>query len=125
MKRNFLTAAAVLTLAYTLASAPISLASVPSSGVEGQCSGQSWTFSYDSLGIRGLFSASDPYGADLVSGELLGDVLLTYKVRDGLWQTLKNSGRKALFGCDRVIYTDEGIGGAMELRQSFPLRASA
>lgn len=121
MKRNFLTAAAVLTLAYTLASVPSSLASVPSSGVEGQCSGQSWTFSYDSLGIRGLFSASDPYGADLVSGELLGDVLLTYKVRDGLWQTLKNSGRKASFGCDRVIYTDEGIGGAMELRQSFSL----
>ena len=43
-----------------------------------------WQVSYDSLGVNRLVAPSDPYGANLIEGGRLGEVLVTYKVQDGL-----------------------------------------
>lgn len=78
-----------------------------------------WQVSYDSLGVNRLVAPSDPYGANLIEGGRLGEVLVTYKVQDGLWQTLSSSRRE----WDGVrMYVDRGLGDAMVLTQTFTER---
>jgi len=74
-----------------------------------------WQVQYDSLGVHTLISSEDPYGANLIEGGHLGQVTVTYKVRDGLWQTLSPRSRQR----DGNTYTDCGVGGAMTLTQTF------
>ena len=78
-----------------------------------------WQVSYDSLGIRRLVAPSDPYEANLIEGGRLGQVLVTYKVQDGLWQTLSPSRRK---WDGKGTYVDRGLGDAMVLTQTFTER---
>jgi len=78
-----------------------------------------WQVSYDSLGICRLVAPSDPYEANLIEGGRLGQVLVTYKVQDGLWQTLSPSRRK---WDGKGTYVDRGLGDAMVLTQTFTER---
>ena len=75
-----------------------------------------WQVSYDSLGIHRLVAPSDPYEANLIEGGRLGQVLVTYKVQDGLWQTLSARQRK---WDGKATYVDRGLGDAVVLTQTF------
>ena len=75
-----------------------------------------WITAYDSLGLNTLVPKQDSYQANLIEGGRLGQVVLTYKVQDGLWQTLDGRRKKWDGKC---AYTEEGTGKAMELRQQF------
>jgi hypothetical protein len=75
-----------------------------------------WQVSFDSLGVNRLVAQSDPYGANLIEGGRLGQVLVTYKVQDGLWQTLPSDRRE--WDGERT-YVDRGLGDAMVLTQTF------
>ena len=116
MKHFFLSLIAILTVAsHGVAAQP----RTPSGGPVHEISTPWWTAGYDSLGVRSLVCASDSYGADLTGGRVLGDIILSYKVRDGLWQTLSSGRRRASFGDGTASYTDTGTGGAVELHQEF------
>ena len=80
---------------------------------------EAWRVSYDSVGVTGLVSVKDPYEANLIERGRLGDVTVTYKVQDGLWQTL--SPQKRVFSeRDGVLtYTDRGLGDALVMTQTF------
>ena len=75
-----------------------------------------WQVSCDSLGVNRLVAPSDPYGANLIDGSRLGQVLVTYKVQDGLWQTLPTDRRE---WDGNGTYVDRGLGNALVLTQSF------
>lgn len=76
-----------------------------------------WHTAGDSLGVTTLISARDPYGANLIEGGRLGQVTVSYKVQDGLWQTLKPA--KLQDG----KYISRGIGDAVVMIQSFTEQA--
>jgi len=75
-----------------------------------------WQAGFDSLGVNRLVVAEDPFRANLVEGGHLGQVLVTYKVREGLWQTLPSS-RRTWDG--KGTYVDRGLGDAVVLTQTF------
>ena len=79
----------------------------------------SWEITYDSLGITDLVSKQDTYGADLLGEGRLGDVMVTYKVKEGLWQTLPRGNRQLSVANDVLTYTDRGMGDAMVVTQTF------
>ena len=78
-----------------------------------------WQVQFDSLGVNRRVPTSDPYHANLIEGGRLGNVLLTYKVQDGLWQTLSPTRRE---WDGQNTYVDRGLGNAMVLTQSFSER---
>ena len=72
------------------------------------------------MGLRyRLFLYKDTYGADLLGEGRLGDVMVTYKVKEGLWQTLPRGNRQMDVNNDVLTYTDRGMGDAMVITQSF------
>ena len=83
---------------------------------------EAWKVSWDSLGVTSLVPARDRYEASLFDRGRLGNVTVTYKVRDGLWQTLPSGGREMQVSDSTVAYVDRGIGNAIELRQTFSFR---
>ena len=79
----------------------------------------SWDIKYDSLGITNLVSTQDVYNANLLGEGRLGDVVVTYKVKEGLWQTLPRGNRLMNVSNDVLTYTDRGMGDAMVVTQTF------
>ena len=79
----------------------------------------SWDIKYDSLGITDLVSTQDVYSANLLGEGRLGDVVVTYKVKEGLWQTLPRGNRQLNVSNDVLTYTDRGMGDAMVVTQTF------
>ena len=81
-----------------------------------------WKIDYTSKGITALESVADVFHANLLNGEL-GDVLLAYKVKDGIW--LKIDPKKREMNVDEqaktISYNDTGIGNTIELTQYFRL----
>ena len=78
-----------------------------------------WLVSYDSLGVNRLTAAEDPYAANLIEGGRLGQVLINYKVENGVWQSLDGRPRRQ----DGSRYTDTGLGEALVLVQDFEQQA--
>ena len=72
-----------------------------------------WQVDSDSIGVNKLISRQDPYAANLIEGGRLGQVTVTYKVQDGLWQTL-HPGR-----LEDGRYVTRGTGNAVMLSQGF------
>ena len=54
-------------------------------------------------------------------GRNYGDVLVSYKVKDGMWQTLSSSGRHHVFSEDCVTYSDTALGKTVVMTQKFSL----
>lgn len=52
-------------------------------------------------------------------GRNYGDILVSYKVKDGMWQTLSSDNRHVEFGEDFVRYTDTGLGNSIMMQQKF------
>ena len=75
-----------------------------------------WITSCDSIGMHTLIPQGDPFQANLIERGHLGQVIVNYKVQDGLWQTLEGRRRKWDGG---TTYTEEGPGRAMVVTQSF------
>ena len=78
-----------------------------------------WKIAYDSVGIKQLTATSDPYSADLIKGSSLGDVMVSYKVQDGMLQSIPSGRRKATFDGQLIEYKDKGIGGVITMTQRF------
>ena len=87
-----------------------------------------WKVGYTANGINSLESVKDPYQANLLSGEL-GDVMLVYKVKDGVWMRTNTSYNrfnpvremKANAQTGTVSYKDVGMGNFVEMTQTFRL----
>lgn len=54
-------------------------------------------------------------------GRNYGDVLISYKVKDGMWQTLSSAGRQHEFKADHIKYTDTALGNTVVMTQTFSL----
>ena len=81
-----------------------------------------WKIGYNTRGIAALVGVSDPYRANLLGGEL-GDVLLNYKVKDGVWLRLqpRNREMKVDERSGTISYHDVGTGKTIEMTQVFKL----
>lgn len=91
-------------------------------GMAQQIENATWKVTATSTGIRGIESVHDTLQANLLSGEL-GEILLAYQVKDGMWQRL--DGRKRSMETDGrhwVCYRDTAIGNALILTQTFTLK---
>lgn len=57
------------------------------------------------------------------AGRNYGDVLVNYKIQDGMWQTLSPENRKMSYDSQnaQVVYSDAGMGNAITMTQRFTL----
>jgi hypothetical protein len=81
-----------------------------------------WKIGYTAQGINAIVSVADSCRANLLSGEL-GDVLLAYKVKDGIWLKMNAEGRTLHFDEPHktIRYHDQSIGNVIDLSQTFRL----
>ena len=87
-----------------------------------------WKVSYNARGLNGLVSKHDPFQSNLIGGEW-GDVMLVYKVKDGVWMRTNTSYNrfnpvremKANAQAGTVSYKDVGMGNFVEMTQTFAL----
>ncbi|MCL1908086.1 MAG: DUF5695 domain-containing protein [Holophagaceae bacterium] len=81
-----------------------------------------WRVGYTNRGVNALESNKDAYRANLLNGEL-GDVLLAYKVKDGVWMRINPEKREVkVDDANRtILYHDLGMGNAIEMTQLFRL----
>jgi hypothetical protein len=82
----------------------------------------SWKIAYNDTGITSLTSKSDPYDANLLNGEL-GDVMLNYRVEDGVWMRMRSNQRKADWNpsTQTLTYVDAGPHNSITMTQKFSL----
>ena len=81
-----------------------------------------WKVSYTGMGVTKLESVADPYHANLLSGDL-ADVLLAFKVKDGVWQRLNTRRRdmKANEQAGTISYQDRGTNDVVTMTQNFKI----
>ncbi|MDH6311667.1 hypothetical protein M2137_000426 [Parabacteroides sp. PFB2-10] len=81
-----------------------------------------WKIGYNIRGINVMENVSDTYHANLLNGEI-GDVLLSYKVKDAFWQKAnpRNRTMEADAANGIITYHDAGFGNAIEMTQVFRL----
>lgn len=111
MKKALLTV--IATLAVLSAWAQQNLVQIENAG---------WKISFDSTGIRKAIDKTDRFGADII-GQMnsLGNLVLTYKVKDGIWLTVPTDRRTMVHEGNTVTYTDATIGNVLIVRQTFRL----
>ena len=81
-----------------------------------------WKIGYNTRGVNVIESVSDPYHANLLNGEI-ADVLLAYKVKDGVWLQLNPGNREMQADATNrtISYRDSGIGNTIDMTQLFHL----
>ena len=81
-----------------------------------------WKLAYTTRGVNSLEMVKDVYHANLLSGDL-SDVLLAYKVKDGVWLRMnpRNREMKTDAQAGTISYRDVGIGNTIEMTQLFRL----
>lgn len=82
-----------------------------------------WKIAFDSTGIRKAIDKTDQFGADII-GQMnsLGNLVLTYKVQDGIWLTVPTDRRSMVHEGNVITYTDRTIGDVLLVQQTFELR---
>ena len=81
-----------------------------------------WEIGYtDTTGVNLIKSAADPFDANLLNSGYLGDVLVSYKVKDGIWLKIdpKRSTVEANPSEGVIKYVNKSIGNVIDFIQTF------